>query len=298
MRIVVTGTEGQVDTALQVLGEAMGHDIIRLGLPEIDLAKPETLSAPIRAARPDVIVSSAAYTAVDKAESEQALAQAVNGDGPGEVARIAADLNIPILYLSTDYVFSGDKPMPYVEDDATGPVGVYGQTKLSGEIQVAGATPNHVILRTAWVYSPYGRNFVKTMLRLGETRDEVGVVADQRGSPTYAPEIARAVLTIAERVVADADPALRGVFHLTGQGETHWAGFAEAIFAGSAARGGKAVKVIPIATTDYPTPARRPANSRLNSEKLSKIYDLRLDPWHVSLEDCLTRLLGAPAGKE
>ncbi|UDF03373.1 dTDP-4-dehydrorhamnose reductase [Asticcacaulis sp. AND118] len=298
MRIVVTGREGQVDTSLQVLGEAMGIEVIRVGLPEVDLSAPETLAGPIRAAKPDVIISSAAYTAVDKAESEASLAQAINGDAPGELARIAADLNIPILHLSTDYVFAGGKEGVYEESDVPAPVSVYGRTKLSGELQIATATPNHVIVRTAWVYSPYGNNFVKTMLRLGESRDEINVVADQRGCPTYAPEIARALLIVAQRVVTDADPALRGVFHLTGQGETTWAGFAEAVFDGSVRRGGKAVKVNPIPTEAYPTPAKRPANSRLSGEKLAKIYDLRLDPWHVSLEDCLARLLGAPVGKE
>jgi dTDP-4-dehydrorhamnose reductase len=295
MRIVVTGKEGQVDTSVQAIGESLGLEIMRVGLPEIDLSKPETLSGPIKAARPDVIISSAAYTAVDKAESEAALAQAINGDGPGELAKIAAELDIPLLHLSTDYVFAGDKDGLYSEGDATGPVSVYGVTKLSGELQIAAATPNHVILRTAWVYSPYGNNFVKTMLRLSETRDELNVVADQRGCPTYAPEIARALLLIAQKLVGDPDPALRGIFHLTGQGETTWAGFAEAILEGSALRGGKAVKVNPIPTEAYPTPARRPANSRLSGEKLAEGYNLRLDPWRVSLDDCLTRLTGVAA---
>ena len=298
MRIVVTGKEGQVDTSLAELGETLGIEIVRIGLPEIDLSKPETLSGPVKAAKPDLIISSAAYTAVDKAESETELAQAINGDGPGELARIAAELNIPILHLSTDYVFAGDKDGIYLETDTPAPVSVYGKTKLSGEEQIRAATPNHVILRTAWVYSPYGNNFVKTMLRLGETRDELNVVADQNGCPTYAPEIARALLSVAQRVVADSDPALRGTFHLTGQGETTWAGFAEAIFAGSSMRGGKAVKVNPIPTSDYPTPAKRPANSRLSGEKLATTYDLRLDPWRVSLNDCLTRLTGVGANQE
>jgi dTDP-4-dehydrorhamnose reductase len=298
MRIVVTGKEGQVDTSLQDLGERLGIEVIRIGLPEADLSKPETLADPINAARPDLIISSAAYTAVDKAESETDLAQAINGDGPGQLARIAAQLDIPILHLSTDYVFAGDKDGIYTETDMPAPVSVYGKTKLSGEEQIRAATPNHVILRTAWVYSPYGNNFVKTMLRLGETRDELNVVADQRGCPTYAPEIARALLAVAQRVTKDSDSRLRGTFHLTGQGETTWAGFAEAIFAGSAERGGKAVKVNPIPTSAYPTPASRPANSRLSGEKLAATYDLRLDPWGVSLNDCLTRLIGVAASQE
>ena len=289
MRVLVTGKEGQVDTSLQALADKSPLDIelIRIGLPEIDLSKPDTLDAVVRAAKPDVIISSAAYTAVDKAESEPELAEAINGHGPQRLAQLAAELEVPILHLSTDYVFAGDKDGIYSETDGPAPVSVYGRTKLLGEELIRQATPDHVILRTAWVYSPYGNNFVKTMLRLGSTRDEINVVADQRGSPTYAPEIARALLSVAQRVVADRDENLRGTFHLTAQGETSWAGFAEAIFEGAAARGGKKVKVNPIATADYPTPAKRPLNSRLNGEKLLATYGLKLAPWQESLSDCL-----------
>lgn len=292
MRILVTGTNGQVDTSLQALADTLDDiELIRIGLPEADLSRPETLRAPVLAARPDVIISSAAYTMVDKAESEPDLAQAINGDGPGALARLAAELDIPILHLSTDYVFAGNKDGIYVETDPTGPQSVYGVTKLSGEDQIRAATPNHVVLRTAWVYSPFGNNFVKTMLRLGETRDELNVVADQYGCPTYAPEIARALIHVARRVTKAADPSLRGVFHLTGQGETNWAGFAEAIFKGAAARGGKMVKVNPIPSSQYPTPAKRPANSRLSGARLKAVYGLELDPWRTSLDACLDALL-------
>ena len=291
MRILVTGKEGQVDTSLQTLGEKLGLEIIRIGLPEIDLSRPETLEASVREARPDVIISSAAYTAVDKAETEAELAQRINGDAPGTLARLAAELDIPILHLSTDYVFAGDKEGAYDETDTPAPVSVYGKTKLSGEEQIRDATDNHVILRTAWVYSPYGNNFVKTMLRLGETRDELNVVADQFGCPTYAPEIARALLAIAQQVAVDRDPTIRGTFHLTGQGETNWAEFAEAIFAGAEARGRKPVRVNPIPASDYPTPAKRPANSRLSGGKLDKTFGLRLDNWQISLDSCLTQLI-------
>jgi len=291
MRILVTGKNGQVDTALQIEGDRLGLDIVRIGRPDVDLSKPETIEAAVRGLDPHVIISSAAYTAVDKAESEPGLAQKVNGDAPGALARLAAELDIPILHLSTDYVFAGDKDGAYDETDPPAPVSVYGQTKLSGEDQIRAATDNHVILRTAWVYSPYGYNFVKTMLRLGETRDELNVVADQHGCPTYAPEIARALLAIAQQVVIDRDPMIRGTFHLTGHGETTWAGFATAIFAGAEARGRRPVRVNPIATAAYPTPAKRPANSRLNGDKLDDIYGLRLDPWQESLDACLDQLL-------
>ncbi len=292
MRILVTGKDGQVDTSLQQLGDAMpGIDVIRIGLPEIDLSRPETLELPVREARPDIIISSAAYTAVDKAESERGLAEAINADGPGELARLAAALDIPLLHLSTDYVFAGDKADAYVETDTPGPASAYGLTKLSGEMAIEKMSDNHVILRTAWVYSPFGNNFVKTMLRLGETREEINVVADQHGCPTYAPEIARALLAVAQRVVADRDPALRGIFHLTGQGETTWAGFAEAIFAGATARGRKPVKVNEIPTSAYPTAAKRPANSRLNGQKLFDFYGLKLESWQTSLGHCLDQLI-------
>jgi len=297
MRILVTGKEGQVDTCLQQLGDATpGVEIVRIGLPEVDLSRPETLELPVREARPDVIISSAAYTAVDKAETELGLAEAINADGPGELARLAAALGVPLLHLSTDYVFRGDKVGAYVETDTPGPVSAYGLTKLSGEMAIEKITDNHVILRTAWVYSPFGNNFVKTMLRLGETRNEISVVADQRGCPTYAAEIARALVAIAQRVVSDSDAALRGIFHLTGQGETTWAGFAEAIFAGAEARGRNPVKVNEIATAAYPTPAKRPANSSLGGEKLFEVYRLRLDPWRTSLDNCLNELIGPSGG--
>jgi len=292
MRIVVTGKDGQVDTSLQALADTLPDvDIMRIGLPEADLSRPETLEPHVVTAKPDIIISSAAYTAVDKAESEQNLAQAINGDGPGELARLAALLDVPIIHLSTDYVFAGDKDGPYTEDDEPAPASAYGRTKLSGEMQIKAATPNHVILRTAWVYSPYGNNFVKTMLRLGGTRDEINVVADQYGCPTYAPEIARGLLHVARKVAADKNPALRGVFNLTGQGETNWAGFAQAIFEGSTARGGRRVTVHPVPSTQYPTPAKRPNNSRLSGEKLKAVYGLELDPWRTSLASCLDVLL-------
>ncbi|MGA9660037.1 MAG: dTDP-4-dehydrorhamnose reductase [Asticcacaulis sp.] len=291
MRILVTGKEGQVDTALQVEGEALGYEILRIGLPEADLSRPDTLADLVIMANPDVIISSAAYTAVDKAESEPALAQKINGDGPGELARLAARLNIPILHVSTDYVFAGDKSEPYNESDVPAPTTVYGRTKLSGETQIAAATDNHVIVRTAWVYSFYGHNFVKTMLRLGEACNEVSVVNDQFGCPTYAPDLAKALLVIARQIVIDPDPTLRGIFHLTGTGETHWAGFAEAIFNGSARRGCKPVHVTPIPSSQYPTKARRPVNSRLGGDKLDQVYGLRLARWQDSLDTCLDRLI-------
>ena len=197
MRLAVTGREGQVATALARAGALAGIEVVRLGRPELDLERPETIAPALQAVRPDVVVSAAAYTAVDQAESEPERARRINAQAPGVLAEAAARLGAPIVHLSTDYVFDGEKRAPYTEADATGPVTVYGATKLQGEQAVAAGHPRHVILRTAWVYAPWGKNFVRTMLRLAEAREEVGVVADQHGCPTYAPDIADAVLAIA-----------------------------------------------------------------------------------------------------
>lgn len=292
MRILVTGREGQVVRSLVERGALAGHDIVALGRPELDLAAaPDAISCAIEAARPDAIVSAAAYTAVDKAESEHDLAFAINSVGAGAVASAAHRLSIPLVHLSTDYVFDGQKPGPYVESDSTGPTGVYGASKLAGEQAVLGAHDNVAILRTAWVYSPFGANFVKTMLRLAADREEVGVVADQRGNPTSALDIADGIIAVAANLRADADPARRGIFHMAGSGDASWAEFAEAIFAASVAAGGPGARVRPIATTDYPTPARRPANSRLAGDKIAQAHAVRMPDWRASTADIVARLV-------
>jgi dTDP-4-dehydrorhamnose reductase len=294
MKIAVTGHSGQLVTALKRLGPEHGVEIIAIGRPELDLADLASIGPALTAARPDAIISAAAYTAVDKAESEPDLAMQVNGAAAGEIARVAAGLNVPVVHVSTDYVFDGSATGFYRESDPTAPLGVYGATKLEGERQVAAATPNHAILRTAWVYSPFGANFVKTMLRLGETRDALRVVGDQRGRPTSALDLAVASIQVAQRLQRDGAPALRGVFHASAGGEATWAEFAEAIFAGAALRGRSAVAVEAITTAEYPTPARRPANSRLSGDKLQIVHGIALPDWRVSLDQCLTELLGAP----
>jgi len=290
MRIAVTGREGQVARSLRATAPS-GIEVIAIGRPELDLANPASVLPALTAAQPDVIVSAAAYTAVDKAESEPESAFAVNAAGAGAVSEAAAKLGIPVIHLSTDYVFSGEKLAPYVEADPTGPISVYGSTKLEGELRVAAGNPDHVILRTAWVYSPFGANFVKTMLRLAETRNELRVVADQQGCPTAALDIAEATLAIAARLKADADIALRGTFHLTGTGEASWADFATEIFAQSRALGGNSAAVTPITTAEYPTPARRPANSRLSGDKLAATYGIRLPGWKSSTEIAVRAIL-------
>lgn len=292
MRIAVTGREGQVVQSLLERGPVAGVTVVAVGRPDLDLADPDSVFAALKAAAPDLVVSAAAYTAVDKAESEPALAHAVNGAGAGAVAAAAAAFKVPVVHLSTDYVFDGAKPTPYGEDDPTGPLGVYGASKLAGEAAVAAHAADHVILRTAWVYSPFGANFVKTMLRIGEGRPVVRVVADQVGRPTSALDIADAVIAVGRTLAARPDePALRGVFHLAAAGEASWADFAEAVFAGAKARGRTVPAVERITTADYPTPARRPANSRLDGSRLAARHGVTLPDWRASLDTVLDRLL-------
>jgi len=291
IRIAVTGRQGQVARALAEAGPALNVEIINLGRPQLDLAAPETVGPALNDAAPDIVVNAAAYTAVDQAEREPGIASAVNGTGAGAVAEAARALGVPVIHLSTDYVFAGNKTSAYVEEDLVAPAGAYGASKLAGEQAVAAATGEHVILRTAWVYAPYGKNFVRTMLALAESRDEVRVVDDQLGSPTYAPDIAVAIVGIARNVLRNpSDPLLRGIFHLAGCGETSWAGFASAIFAFLAAKGLRKPALTPITSADYPTPARRPANSRLNCAKLGRVHGIELPSWRDSLGICLERL--------
>lgn len=293
MRIAVTGQAGQLVTSLIERGAAAGHEIVALGRPQLDLADPASVARALEAARPDAIVSAAAYTAVDKAESESELAHAVNGAGAGAVAQAAKALGVPLVHISTDYVFDGTLDRPYAESDPTGPTGVYGASKLAGEQAVLDTHDNSAVLRVAWVYSPFGGNFVKTMLRLAGDRDEVSVVADQIGNPTSALDIADGVIKVATNMVADSYPDKRGIFHMTAQGQASWAEFAEAIFAASAARGGPSASVRPIGTVDYPTPATRPANSRLDCSKIARVHGVTLPDWHGSLDTVVARLIAA-----
>jgi dTDP-4-dehydrorhamnose reductase len=292
MRIAVTGSQGQVARSLSERAKERGMDVVALARPQFDLTEPETIGTSLTAAAPDVVVNAAAYTAVDKAESEEALAHMINCSGAAMVADAANRLAIPVIHLSTDYVFDGGLDRPFREDDPTGPLNAYGRSKLAGEEAVRAANARHVILRTSWVYSPFGANFVRTMLRLGETRAAVSVVADQIGQPTCALDIADAILDICDvlktRPVNDHH---FGLFHLAGSGATNWADFAKAIFAEAARHGRPGVSVAPIATSQYPTPARRPANSRLDTQKLANIYGIELPQWRSSLSLVIERLL-------
>lgn len=291
IRIAITGRQGQIAYALAEAGPDLNVKIISLGRPQLDLALPETVEPALKAATPDVVVNAAAYTAVDQAEREPEIALAVNGIGAGAVAAVAKRLGIPVIQLSTDYVFDGDKASPYVEGDLVAPVCAYGVSKLAGEQAVAAATGDHVILRTAWVYAPYGKNFVRTMLTLAGSRDEVRIVVDQLGCPTYAPDIALAIVRIARNLLENpSNSLLRGIFHLAGSGETNWADFGAEIFAFLAAKGLHKPKLIPISSAEYPTTARRPANSRLNCTKLARVHGVELPIWRDSLRKCLERL--------
>jgi dTDP-4-dehydrorhamnose reductase len=295
LRLVVTGREGQVTRALQALAGA-DLEVVALGREKFDLAADGEATSVFAEARPDAIVNAGAYTAVDKAESERDLAFAVNGRGAGRVARAAAILRVPVIQISTDYVFDGSGDRPWREDDSVGPLGAYGASKCAGEEAVAAATPNHAILRTSWVYAPWGGNFVRTMLRLAQTRPELRVVADQWGAPTSALDIAEGVVAVARNLVARPDDSsLRGVFHMAAQGETTWADFAREIFAQSAARGGPHAEVVSIPSRDYPTPAARPLNSRLSTEKLAGVHGVRLPHWRDGLARVLERLAGEKA---
>ncbi|KAA0972638.1 dTDP-4-dehydrorhamnose reductase [Aureimonas fodinaquatilis] len=288
MRILVTGSAGQV---AQAMADLAGPDVevVVQGRPVLDITDRSSIDRAIADVRPDIVVNAAAYTAVDKAESEEAEAFAVNATGAGNVAAASAAADLPVIHISTDYVFAGDKATPYVEADATGPQGAYGRSKLAGEEAVADANPQHVILRTAWVYGPYGNNFLKTMLRLAETRDVLRVVADQRGTPTYAPDIALGILAVARQMLY-APGAQVGVFHMVAEGETNWAGFASEIFARSRETGGSYADVEPITTADYPTPAVRPANSRLETAKFRLAFGHALPRWQDGVARCLKAL--------
>jgi dTDP-4-dehydrorhamnose reductase len=291
-RYLVTGSRGQVVQSLVERSKVNDEiEVIPVGRPTLDLAQPESLKSVIARVEPDLIVSAAAYTAVDLAETEEVEAFAVNAAGPECLAELAAVRGIPLIHLSTDYVFDGSKQASYVESDPVGPLGVYGRTKLEGERRILAALSNVAILRTAWVYSPFGRNFLKTMLSAAATRSRLNVVDDQVGNPTSALDVADCVLAVAANLLDSSDASLRGVFHMTGSGEASWADFAEEIFTVSAASGGPSAEVDRIPTSAYPTPAHRPANSRLDCSRLHSAHRIRLPDWRSSTAAVVERLL-------
>lgn len=292
MRLLIAGAQGQLARAMIELAPA-ADDVtaFAVGRPALDLTAPASVLSALADFKPDVIVNAAAYTAVDRAEQEPEAAMALNAEGPARLAEAAARRGAVLIHISTDCVFDGAKPTPYVEDDPTAPLSAYGRSKLAGEEAVRAAAQRHIILRTSWVHSSYGTNFVRTMLRMAHERSELRVVDDRLGCPTYAPDLAVAILSVARAVTAGASNEAWGTYHAAGTGAVTWCGFAREIMRRSAARGGPSLPVVPITTAEYPTAARRPVNSRLDCSKLARNFGIGLPPWQEGLADCLERLL-------
>ena len=288
--LLIFGAAGQVGRELVALAGARNVPILAMTRADVDIADPTAVTAVIAAQQPRLVVNAAAYTAVDKAETEPDLARRGNVEGPRVLAEASAAVGVPILHLSTDYVFDGSKTGAYTEDDPIAPLGVYGRTKAEGEAAVRGANPRHAILRTAWVYGTYGNNFLKTMMRLAAERDRLRVVGDQHGCPTATADIAEAILAVDAAMARDPD--LAGTFHFAGTGQTSWHGFAEAIVAAQAAHTGKRPPVDAIATSDYPTPAARPANSVLDSSRFAAAFGYRAKPWQERTSEVVAALAG------
>jgi dTDP-4-dehydrorhamnose reductase len=286
----VVGQSGQVASALAGLSAIEPYQIVCAGRPGLDLAKPDTLTHTVDHTNPCMIINAAAYTAVDKAEEEPEQAFAINAEGPERLALLCADRGVPLIHLSTDYVFDGAATRPYREDDPIAPLGVYGASKAAGEDAVRQCHTRHVIIRTAWVYSTTGQNFLRTMLRLGAEREELGIVDDQRGTPTYAVDIAQALSGIATQILERGGSADWGTYHLTNTGETTWYGFAREVFRLSAAGGSAVPRLRPIATEDYPTPARRPACSILDGTKLRDTFGVSMPSWQDGVRRCMEAL--------
>lgn len=291
MRILVAGRAGQVARSLAQTCENHNFSLSTLGRPALNILDDSSVKIAFQEIKPDLIINAAAYTAVDAAETDARAAHELNSRAAANLSAMAAKYDAPILHLSTDYVFDGTKTEPYHEADPVCPLGVYGESKRDGEIGVAKANPKHLILRTAWVYSPYGKNFVKTMLRVSETRDELSVVADQLGNPTSAQDIADALIAIAEVFRRDKTALVSGTYHLAGSGNASWADLAEHILNASAKLGGPNAKIKRITSKEYPTPVTRPANSRLDCTKLFETYGIRLPHWRESSRKCVEQLI-------
>ncbi|UWF47671.1 dTDP-4-dehydrorhamnose reductase [Pseudomonas sp. N3-W] len=285
MKILISGQHGQVSRELQRRLGAVG-ELIVLGRDQMDLAHPDQIRQQVQRARPDLVINAAAYTAVDQAESDQQSAFAINAEAPGILAEEALALGVPLIHYSTDYVFDGSKATPYVEDDAPNPLGVYGHSKLMGERAISEVQGQHLILRTSWVYSTHGRNFLLTMQRLLQEKPELRIVADQIGAPTWAGAIADSTLALIERWQT-GNAGAWGTYHLTAEGETSWFGFAQAIGDALREQGVRCANLLPIPSSDYPTPAARPLNSRLDCTRLQREWGVSQPDWLSALHDCL-----------
>jgi len=285
MRILVCGQHGQVSRELQQRLN-VSNEVVVPGRDQLDLTQPEHIRQQVRQVRPDLIINAAAYTAVDQAESEPDVAFAINATAPGILAEEALVLGIPLIHYSTDYVFDGSKNAPYTEDDTPNPLGVYGQSKLAGEQAITAVQGQHLILRTSWVYSTHGRNFLLTMQRLLQEKPELRIVADQIGAPTWAGTIANSTLALIERWQT-GQAGDWGTYHLTAQGETSWFGFAQAIGEALKEQGKPCAQLLPIPSSDYPTPATRPLNSRLDCSRLLREWGVSQPDWQTALHECL-----------
>jgi dTDP-4-dehydrorhamnose reductase len=289
--ILVIGRDGQLARSLAERARTLRITLASIGRPELDLAHLEMIGPELRGMGAKIIINAAAYTAVDLAESESSLSEQVNAIAPGVIAAEARAVGARVVHLSTDYVFDGASTEPYVESATVGPLGVYGRTKLSGEGAVRAAGPDHAIVRTSWVYSPFGRNFVRTMLELARTRERLRVVDDQIGNPTSALDLADGLLVLATSWLAGGEVGLGQTYHLAGTGATSWAGLARETFAISARLGGPTAQVEPIATSQWPTAAARPRNSRLDSSRFAADFGFSAPPWRESLALVVQRLL-------
>jgi dTDP-4-dehydrorhamnose reductase len=292
MKVLVVGAKGQLARSLMCMAASEnGIELVALGRPELDLLNRDTLARAVDAINPAIVINSAAYTAVDRAEAEPDIAFAVNCDGAAIVSELTAQRKLPLIHISTDYVFDGTKTGFYLETDPANPGTVYGRSKLAGEVRVAAANPHHIILRTSWLYSPYGHNFIKTILRLAGERFELRVVADQYGNPTYAPDLASAILAIVRQLL-QGDEQLQpwGLYHAAGAEATTWHQLAEFAIRTAAQYGWRSVPVRAVTSSEYPTPARRPADSRLDCSKLAAVFGLRLPPWTDGARRCVAQL--------
>jgi dTDP-4-dehydrorhamnose reductase len=295
-RIFIAGEHGQVAQALGHAYKLRGDHVVMVGRSNISVTDESHLLSAVVAFNPDLVINAAAYTSVDKAEDDKEAAFAVNRDGAGFVAAAAKAAGVPVIHLSTDYVFDGRKQAPYRETDPTNPLNVYGESKLAGEIAIASSTSNYVILRTSWVCSPIGHNFVKTMLRLAHDRDEIAVVDDQWGCPTFASDLAAVIISIGDKLASVDDRSrFYGIYHASGAGETTWYRFAREIMAQSAAKSGPACRVRAIASSEYPTRAKRPAYSCLDCSKIKRVFGISPPSWQTSLQACLDLLINGTA---
>lgn len=287
MRVLITGCYGQVGSCLtEQLANHKNTAVLALDREHLDITNQDAVNAAVIEFQPTIIINAAAHTAVDKAEEEDELSYAINRDGPKYLAEAAQKLGAAILHISTDYVFEGNKAGEYAETDATNPQGVYGKSKLAGEIAVAQACEKHIILRTAWVFGENGNNFVKTMLRLAATRNELSVVGDQFGGPTYAGDIANTLIKVAQRI-SEGYVVEYGIYHYSGLPHVSWFEFADAIFDIAVEQGAIAKKpsLINITTEKYPTPAKRPSNSRLSTEKITRDFSVKASDWKAALNN-------------